>query len=178
VGQIAEVAAAGRVGQLFLLLNSSSGVLVGPFFARTPHALFLKRYVYSLCAVGAVALLVAASARCSPALYLILLGAKYNNLTQQVQLVVYASAIGYFTGAMWAVAVARKWIFWWSGSLQIVLLTLIQLICVVFLPLSTSEGVLMMAIFTTCGALAVQILHLIQGMSEHKKAETAKVITS
>ncbi|SRR6266567_48336 len=178
VGQIAEVAAAGRIGQLFLLLNSSNGVLVGPFFARTAKTLFIKRYVYSLCAVGAVALMVAASARWCPSVYLLLLGAKYNNLTQQVQLVVYASAIGYFAGAMWAVAVARKWIFWWSGSLQIVLLTLIQLICVIFLPLSTSEGVLMMGIFTAFGALAVQILHVFQGMGVHAKAEEAPAIAS
>jgi O-antigen/teichoic acid export membrane protein len=170
VGQIAEVAAAGRIGQLFLLLNSSNGVLVTPFFAKTPRAFFRRRYGYAMCAVGAVALLVAASAKLCPGAYLLLLGANYSNLTSQVRLVVYASAIGYFAGAMWSVAVARKWIFWWSGSMQMVLLTVIQLVCVMFLPLNSSEGVLKMNIFTALGALTVQLFHAIQGFSVHGKA--------
>jgi O-antigen/teichoic acid export membrane protein len=178
VGQIAEVAAAGRIGQLFLLLNSSNGVLVTPFFAKTARSLFRKRYGYTMCAVGAVAVFVAASARLCPAAYLLLLGSNYSNLTPQVQLVVYAAAINYFAGAMWSVAVARKWIFWWSGSLQMILLTLIQLVCVMFLPLNTSEGVLTMNIYTALGALTVQILHVIQGFSVHAKAEAAEAIAS
>jgi O-antigen/teichoic acid export membrane protein len=178
VSQIAEVAAAGRIGQLFLLLNSSNGVLVTPFFAKTPRSLFRKRYGYAMCAVGAVAILVAVSAKLFPGPYLLLLGAKYSNLTPQIQLVVYASAIGYFAGAMWSVAVARKWIFWWSGSLQMVLLVLIQLVCIVFLPLNTSEGVLKMNIYTAFGALSVQILHVIQGFSVHAKAEASEAIAS
>jgi len=178
VSQIAEVAAAGRIGQLFLLLNTSNGVLVVPFFSKTPRALFRKRYVYAMFAVGAVALLVAASARLCPGVYLLLLGANYRNLTPQVQLVVYASAIGYFTGAMWAVAIARKWIFWWSGSLQVILLTLVQLVCVLLLPLNTSEGVLKMNIYTAFGALTVQIVHLIQGFLVHTKAGDAEAVAS
>lgn len=178
VGQIAEVAAAGRIGQLFLLLNSSNGILVTPFFAKTPRALFRRRYRYAICAVGAVALLVAASAKLCPGAYLLLLGENYGNLTSQVQLVVYASAIGYFAGAMWSVAVARKWIFWWSGSMQMILLTLIQFACVMFLPLNTSEGVLKMSIYTALGALTVQILHVIQGFSVHTKAEASAATAS
>jgi O-antigen/teichoic acid export membrane protein len=178
VSQIAEVAAAGRIGQLFLLLNSSNGVLVGPLFSKTARPLFRKRYAYAMSAVGVVALLVAASAKLFPGAYLLLLGAKYSNLTPQVQLVVYASAMGYFTGAMWAIAVARRWVFWWSGSLQMILLTLIQFVCVLFLPLSTSEGVLMMNIYVAFGALAVQILHVIQGFSVHAKAEASEAMAS
>ena len=173
VSQIAEVAAAGRIGQLFLLLNSSNGVLLGPFFSTSPHSLFRQRYVRAMSAVGGVALLVVASAKLFPGAYLLLLGAKYKDLTPQVQLVIYASAIGYFTGAMWTIAVARKWIFWWSGSMQVVVLTLVQLGCVMILPLSTSEGVLKMNVYTIFGALAVQILHVIQGFSVHAKGKTS-----
>src|SRR5258708_27949083 len=173
IGQVAEVAAVGRIGQLFLLLNSSNGVLVGPLFAKTPRALFMKRYIYCLGAAGAVALLVAASVKLWPRLYLLLLGAKYNGLTAQVQLVVFASAIWYFAGTMWSCAVAWTGVFWWSGLLQIVLLTLIQVICVAFLPLNTSEGVLEMGIFTAWGAIAVQVVHVIHGLSRHAKADEA-----
>jgi O-antigen/teichoic acid export membrane protein len=178
ISQIAEVAAVGRIGQLFLLLNTSNGVLVTPFFAKTPRSLFRKRYLYAMGTVGAVALLMALSAKVFPGPYLLLLGAKYSNMTPQVRLVVYASAIGYFAGAMWSVAVARKWIFWWSGALQMILLTLVQLVCIVFLPLNTSEGVLTMNIYTACGALLVQILHVIQGFSRHAKAEAQEALAS
>lgn len=178
VVQIAEVAAAGRIGQLFLLLNSSNGILVTPFFAKTPRNLFSRRYLYALCAFGAVALLVAASAMVCPGAYLLLLGAKYSNLTPQVRLVVYASAIGYFAGAMWSVAVGRKWIFWWSGSMQMILLTLIQLVCVMFLPLNSSQGVLTMNIYTALGALTVQVLHAIKGLSVHAGAKASAAMLS
>jgi O-antigen/teichoic acid export membrane protein len=178
VGQIAEVAAAGRIGQLFLLLNSSNNVLIGPYFSKSPRSLFRKRYLNAMSAVAAVALMVVASAKLCPGAYLLLLGAKYSNLTLQVQLVIYASAIGYFTGAMWTIAVSRKWIFWWSGSMQVIVLTLVQLVCVMLLPLSTSEGVLKMNIYTAFGALSVQIVHVIQGFSVHAKAEAAETIAS
>jgi hypothetical protein len=131
-----------------------------------------------MCAVGAVALLVAASAWLCPGAYLLLLGARYSNLTPQVRLVVYASAIGYVAGAMWAVAVARKWVFWWSGSMQMILLILIQIVCVIFLPLNTSEGVLKMNIYTVLGSLTVQVFHAIQGLSVHAKAEALGAMPS
>jgi O-antigen/teichoic acid export membrane protein len=178
VGQIAEVAAAGRIGQLFLLLNSSNSVLIGPYFSKSPRSLFRKRYLNAMSAVAAVALMVVASAKLCPGAYLLLLGANYSNLTPQVQLVIYASAIGYFTGAMWTIAVVRKWIFWWSGSMQVIVLTLVQLACVMLLPMSTSEGVLKMNIYTAFGALSVQIAHVIQGFSVHAKAEAAETIAS
>jgi hypothetical protein len=79
---------------------------------------------------------------------------------------------------MWAVAIARKWIFWWSGSLQVILLTLVQLVCVLLLPLNTSEGVLKMNIYTAFGALTVQIVHLIQGFLVHTKAGDAEAVAS
>ncbi len=178
VGQLAEVAAATRIGQLFLLLNSSNAVLMAPFFSKTPLSLFRRRYGFAMCCVGGVALLMAASAKLCPTAYLLLLGAKYSNLTTQVQLVVYASAIGYLVGAMWYIAMARKWVFWWSGSMQAILLTLIQLACVMILPLNSSEGVLKMNIYTALGALTVQICHVIQGFTMHAKAEASAATAS
>jgi hypothetical protein len=79
---------------------------------------------------------------------------------------------------MWTVAVARKWVFWWSGSAQVILLTLVQLVCVMFLPLNTSEGVLKMNIYTAFGAFTVQIFHVIQGYRVHSRAEAAEAIAS
>jgi hypothetical protein len=178
VGQIAEVAAAGRIGQLFLLLNSSNSVLIGPYFAKSERSVFRNRYVKTMSAVVAVGLIVVASAKVFPGAYLLLLGARYSNLTPQVQLVIYASAIGYLTGAMWTIAVTRKWIFWWSGSMQVIVLTIVQLVCVMFLPLNTSEGVLKMNIYTALGALSVQIMHVFRGFSVHAKDEAAEAIAS
>ena len=62
--------------------------------------------------------------------------------------------------------------------MQMVLLTAIQLVCVMVLPLDSSEGVLKMNIFTALGALTVQILHVIQGFSVHAKAEASAAIAS
>ena len=171
VGQIADVAAAGRIGQLFLLLNSSNTVLVTPLFAKTPRPQFSRRYVYAIGAFGMVALLAAASAKLFPGLYLFLLGAKYSGLRLQVQLVVYASALAYIANAMGAVALARKWIFWWSGTLQVVVVGLAQVISAMHLPLSTSEGVLRMNLYVNVAAIGVQIAYMIKGLSVHTRTE-------
>jgi len=117
---------------------------------------------------------VALSAKFFPGIYLLVLGAKYHDLTEQVQLVVYASAIGYFTGGMWSDVTSRKWVFWWSGTAQVVILTVIQLICIAFLPLNTSVGVLKMTIYATLGALFVQVLYLIQGLAKENKIAEAE----
>jgi O-antigen/teichoic acid export membrane protein len=178
VSQIAEVAAAGRIGQLFLLLNSSNSVLVTPFFSKTPPAMFVRRLGYVISAAGAVGVLMIASVKIWPAPYLFLLGAKYSDLTAQVQTVVYTSAVAYFLNTLWAIAVARKWVFWWSGVLQVVVLTLVQLGCVVFLPLNSSEGVLKMNLYTTCGALGMQVVFLIYGLSLHAKMEAEQLAVS
>jgi hypothetical protein len=79
---------------------------------------------------------------------------------------------------MWSIAVARKWIFWWSGVVQVVVLTLVQLVCVVFLPLNTSEGVITMNLFTTCGAFAMQIVFLIKGLSVYRKEQAQQAIAT
>jgi O-antigen/teichoic acid export membrane protein len=178
VSQIAEVAAAGRIGQIFQVLNSSNSVLVTPFMAKTSRALFHRRFMFVLCAAGGVALLITVSAKLFPGAYLFVLGPKYNNLTSQVQLVVYNAAIAYLLNTMWSIAVARKWIFWWSGVVQVVVLTLVQLVCVVFLPLNTSEGVITMNLFTTCGAFAMQIVFLIKGLSVYRKEQAQQAIAT
>ena len=164
IGQVAEVAAAGRLGQLFLLLNSSNGVLVTPFFAKTPREKFLRRYTTAMAAVCGVAVLVALSVEVAPHAYLLVLGSKYADLVKQVKLVVFAASINYLAGAMWSVAAARKWVFWWSGSSQVVVLLGIQILCVVWLPLNSSVGVLTMSIYTALGALLVQWMHVVQGL--------------
>ena len=171
VGQIAEVAAAGRIGQLFLLLNSSNTVLVTPAFAKTPRALFPRRFGYVMAAVGVVALLMAISVNLLPGPYLFLLGEKYSNLTPQVQLVVYASAVSYMTGTMWAIVVARKWIFWWTGTLHVVVLTLTQIACVILLSLKSSEGVLKMNLCTSIAVFAVQVFYMVRGYAKHNRDE-------
>ena len=176
VGQIAEVAAAGRIGQLFLLLSSSNAVLVTPLFARTPRSSFMRRYAYTMAIVGVVALLVAGSARLFPGIYLFILGAKYSNLTYQVQLVVYTAAIGYISGAMWAVATARKWVFWWSGTLQVAMVGITQVVSASLLPLNTSQGVLMMGIYTGLAAVGVQVAYLVFGLSMHRKTEAEQAV--
>jgi O-antigen/teichoic acid export membrane protein len=174
VSQVADVAAATRIGQLFMLLNASVLVLIMPLFARTPPHLFRKRYAYVLSAAGLLSLIIAASGKLFPGLYLLVLGPKYSDLRLQVQLVVYASAVMYFWGVMWSIAMARKWVFWWSGMAQVAMTIIILLVSLAFLPLNTSEGILRMNLYTLFGSLFVQIIHLIKGLSKHSESEATK----
>lgn len=165
ITQLADVAAAGRVGQIFMLLSVSNSVLIGPMFARTHSHMLRQRYFAVLLAVIVVGVGLFLSARFYPVIYLLILGSRYAGLTRDVQLVVYASAISYVGGAMWSIAASRKWIFWWSGGLQLILLTGIQVISAFRLPLNTSEGILRMGLYVAWGSFAIQCLHAFQGLA-------------
>jgi O-antigen/teichoic acid export membrane protein len=171
VDQVAEVAAVGRLGQLFIVLSMSNSVLIGPMFARMSKSLFVKRYFMVMGVITLVAAVIFASGYLRPTFYLLILGPKYQGVSKSIRLVVQAAAISYLAGSMWAIAASRKWIFWWSGTIQLCLLTLIQFVAALFTKLDSAEGVLRLTVYVACGNLFIQIAHAIKGMFEWRKVK-------
>ncbi len=154
---IAEVAALGRIGQLFVLLNAFNSVIIGPFFARLPREWLGQRYfqavgVGALFAAGLVAL---AYALPQPLLWL--LGPKYAHLRMELVWTMAAASISYFSGVIWTIHSARKWIYWWGAALYIVALTVVQIVFVAVASLETTRNVLVFGVVTSVATLLVHV---------------------
>lgn len=113
---IAQVAALGRIGQLFAVLMTFNLIVVEPFVARINHRRLFPTFatLTGLACLGLAPVVYAAFAW--PRVFLFLIGPKYSTLQGLTGWVILAAAISYVAGLMWMMNRSRKWVFW-SGSL-------------------------------------------------------------
>lgn len=169
---IAEVAALGRVGQLFVLLSAFNGIVVGPYIAKVAASDLFKRYLQVLGISSLVSALLSVIAFYFPAPLLWIMGAKYKHLHTELGWMILATCISYIGGVMWTMNSARKWIFWWGSFLYISLLLVTQILCLQFMNLSTTINVIYFSLVTTFPVLLVHILTAIYGFN-FKSSEIA-----
>ena len=123
---IAQVAALGRLGQLFNVLMTFNMVIVEPYIARMRREQLLFTYLrlIAVAAVGCAALVLATFL--APDIFLWLLGSKYAELRSLIGWVVLTACINYIAGLIWIMNRSRKWLFWRGTIAEIGLLLLIQ----------------------------------------------------
>jgi O-antigen/teichoic acid export membrane protein len=160
---IAEVAALGRLGQIFALLGAFNGIIIEPYIAQISREILPRRYfqilivaifiVMALCTIGFV----------FPQILLWLLGSKYQNLELEVGWVVAGSSLSYLSSVLWTMHCARKWIYWWTSFVGIISLLLTQLSCLLFIDLSTTLGVTYFSFISVAVNLLIHILNGVFG---------------
>lgn len=155
---IAEVAALGRLGQVFGILSAFNGVIIGPYFASLPINTLVIRYlqVFSLAVI--LAAIISVFAFLSPTPFLWLLGQKYVNLKEAVGWVILSSCISYVGGVMWSIHAARKWVYWWATILYISLVVCAQILGAMLLDLKTTIGVMHFGVISATSVLAAQAM--------------------
>jgi O-antigen/teichoic acid export membrane protein len=161
---VAEVAALGRLGQLFGILAAFNGVIIGPYIAALPAIKLRKRYFQFLGAAIVVAAVLSLLSFLFPDPLLWLLGPHYRALRGAVGWVVLTGCLSYVGGVMWTMHSARKWVYWWSSFCHIGLLVIIQILAVVYLNLSTTMGVVYFGVITAATVLLVHIATAIVGL--------------
>lgn len=170
---IAEVAALGRLGQVFVLLGAVNATLVEPYFARLDRERLWTRYGQVVGAAIVLAAGLAAFAFLQPAPLLWFLGSKYAHLDRELGWMVAGGSLSYIGGVMWSIHSARKWIYWWGSFLYIALVTAIQAIFIACVELNTTLSVLYLGFCTNLAILAVHALTaLVSFLSEHRKNAT------
>lgn len=152
---VAEVAALGRLGQLFGILAAFNGVIVGPYVAAMTKQQCRSRYFMILGTAALIAVLVSVLAFLFPSPLLWILGPRYQNLSDEVGWVVLTACIGYVGGVMWTMHAARKWVFWWSTFLYITLVISAQVIGALFLDLGSTRGVILLSVFSAGAGVLV-----------------------
>lgn len=168
---IAEVAALGRLGQLFFILTAFNSVVVEPYFAKLPRQYLLQRYLQVVGFATVVAIAVWAIAFLFPDPLLWILGSKYQNLRVETTWIVAVACIGYVDGVIWTINNSRKWLYWWGTVAYIVGLLITQTICVAVMDLSTTLSVIYFSLITTVAVMAVHIATGIYGFIYGSRSE-------
>ena len=152
---IAQVAALGRLGQIFYLLMTFNVVIVEPFVARLPRHRLLPTYfklIAGACVGGTVLVLITFAA---PEIFLWILGAKYAQLRGLIGWVVLTACINYVAGLIWIMNRSRKWIFWRGTIAEISLLAVVQIgFLLIFGVRSTRSAVLFNFASSFCYVIA------------------------
>lgn len=145
---IAEVAALGRLTQILIMIGAFNAVVIEPYIARLPHAQLPRRYPLVLGAGVLVAASLATLAFLFPGSMLWLIGEKYAHLRHEFSWSILAWGLNYLGGLMWVMHAARKWVFWWHTALTCALLTVAQILGVLWLDLSTTLGIFQFSMLT------------------------------
>ncbi len=116
---MAQVAALGRVGQMFAVLMAFNVVVIEPRFARLPREKLRKEYLRTIGLAGVFCAVITGLFFRFPRPILWLLGSQYKNLGREVGWAVLGNSIFYLAGVVWIINRSRKWLFWSGTALEI-----------------------------------------------------------
>ncbi len=162
---IAEVAALGRLGQIFLMLNVAGSALVAPYFARQPRKGLVRKFFAILSIAFTLAVLIWIFSAVFPEVLIFLIGEKYSHLKSEIPLLVSASCLAFLSNLMWSIAASRKWLWWWMPALNIGGVLFIQILAVINMDLSTTHNVLVLSLLVNAFAVIHKIIISIYGFS-------------
>lgn len=153
---VAEVAALGRLAQIFTLLGAIQGMLIAPYFARLARELLLSRYLLAMGASLTLALFLILAAFIFPQPLLWVLGGKYHHLHAEVGWMVLGSSLSFVGGVAWCIHSARRWVFWSGSFLYIGFVTVTQAIFIATFDLGSTLHVLYLGVATSIAVLLAQ----------------------
>jgi O-antigen/teichoic acid export membrane protein len=172
---VAEVAALGRLGQLFLVLGAFNSVVISPYSARVPRSHLARRYFQMVGAAVAISAVICLGAFLFPEPFLWILGPKYQNLRAEVGWAIAVSCVNYVGGVIWAIHSARKWIYWWVTVTYICLVLAAQVVCALLIDLSTTMHVIYFSLVTVSAILITHIAGGIYGFVHGPRAAPGRV---
>jgi O-antigen/teichoic acid export membrane protein len=168
---IAQVAALGRIGQVFAVLTTFNLILVEPFMARLKHSRLFPAYL-ALAGIACVALApVVYAAFTWPQIFLLLIGPKYSNLRDLLGWVILGAAISYIASLLWMMNRARKWVFWSGSILEVGLLVAAQIGFVTRIGVKNTRDAVFLTVTASFCVLAAHIYVGILGFSRHHNAK-------
>ncbi len=157
---IADMAALGRLGQLFVIFSAFNSVIIEPFVARVTREQILKRYLQIAFGAASLCAFIAVFAFSFPQPFVWLLGEKYWRLKPHVGWMILATCIEYFGTVLWTMNFTRKYLYWAYTAAYIASVLSTQIICGFLLDLSQTRNVLYFLLTTN---IVVVITHALCG---------------
>lgn len=155
---VASVGALARLGQLFALILQMSPLIIEPYFAKLPVAHLKKNYILAVLTLAFICASITVLACQVPQLFLWALGPQYSNLRTEVEIAIGSSAIGCFSGLLWGIHCARRFVYGWNFVLSGGLTIAAQIACIFLLDMSTVRGVLLLTLVTNTAFLTTNIV--------------------
>jgi len=152
---VAEVAALGRLAQIFLALTTFNLIIIEPRIARLKRERLLSTYLQLILIACVFFLLVVVLAFAFPAPFLWLIGPKYKNLGPIVGWVVLTGCFNYLANLIWIMNRARRWIFWRGTILEIVTLILVDICFVAFFGVRDTRHAILFTLASSFSALCI-----------------------
>jgi O-antigen/teichoic acid export membrane protein len=148
---IAQVAALGRISQIFAVFMTFNVIVIEPYCSRLKREQLLSTYLKLTSLAILVSTPVVLLAFSHPQIFLWILGPKYGELGGDVGWVIFAACINYVAGLMWIMNRSRRWVFWSGSVLEIVLLLSAQIAFVLLVGIrNTREAVLLGVVASVC----------------------------
>ncbi len=140
---IAQVAALGRLTQVFSVMLTFNIVIIEPYVARLPRQRLLATYFKLIAIASAGCTAISLFSFFFPGIFLWPLGPKYAPLRNLIGWVVVTVCINYLAGLIWIMNRSRKWVFWRGTIAEVGLLALVQIgFLMIFGVRSTRDAVL------------------------------------
>jgi O-antigen/teichoic acid export membrane protein len=143
---IAQVAALGRIGQLFSILMTFNVVIIEPYIAQKNRQQLLPAFSGLVLLAVLLSAPVVVVAFLWPQVFLWLIGSKYENLGSVMGWVILSACMNYVASLIWVMNRARKWVFWSGSALEVGLLIAAQLAYVVLVGVRTTSQAVMLGV--------------------------------
>ena len=159
--QVADIGAAGRLGVIFTTVASSFCAITIPRFARNNgrHRLFVQVLQIILTLMLMLATFVVFTSL-FPGPFIMLLGAKYANMSGLIWLVVLSSGLNTLAGTIFGLNISKGWIP--PAMLTIPIEIITQIVLLLTLNLSKTENVLIFSCLTAIPPIIVNTLILLR----------------
>ena len=161
---IADVGALSRIGALFAILAGLNQVLIAPRFPQLPRELLVRRVVQVSAAAAGLGVLLSAIAFLVPEPLLFLLGPRYDDLRPEVGWFVLGASLAFLASALYAMNLARRFVWWWSTTLGLGLIVATQLVAALSFDLGSPLELQYFAAVTAVAAVTSQIAPLLHGL--------------
>jgi len=165
---VAEVAALGRLGQLFMVLTTFNLIIIEPRIARLKREKLIRTYLQLILLACSFCLSIVILAFAFPAPLLWLIGPKYSGLGNIVGWVVLTGCLNYVANLIWIMNRSRKWIFWRGTILEIVSMLLVDVCFVIFLGVRDTRHAIF---FTLASSISAVCTHTYIGVYGFLKGE-------
>jgi O-antigen/teichoic acid export membrane protein len=153
---MAQVAALGRLAQMFTILMAFNVVVVEPYFARLDRSALPRRYLQAVVLAGLLCFSVSVLSFCFPRPLLWLLGPNYSDLTGEVGWMVLSGSVFHFSGVIWIINRSRRWLFWSGTAMEIGLTVVSEILFIAIRGVSTTHDAILISVVA---AISVLIAH-------------------
>ena len=160
---IAQVAALGRISQLFLIFTTFNMVIVEPRVARLERSRLPGVYFRLIGAGVLFCVPVTLFGFLFPTPYVWILGSKYAELTNVIGIVVLTACVMYMANLIWIVNRARRWLFWHGTILEIVITVMANAAYITIIGFRTTRQAVLFSLISSVCALAIHVYISVYG---------------